>query len=111
MRLFDESEAGMKLASEIGSLANTPGYQQLVLRRFPNATFATVVREAYIQLGGRVSNPQSAEVSNNSQNINKKMRASTITSGRVSGSRSRSDLVGKLSTKDAIKAAIAESEH
>jgi hypothetical protein len=104
----DASEAGIQFAKELGSLTREPLFVNLVLRRIPNATHLDLVREAYIQLGGKVSGAPVTVSTSNQTHIEKSRRAAASTPGRPSSPRNSSAQIGKLDRKEAIRAAIAE---
>lgn len=105
--LLDNSDAGIKFAEELGSLTRDPGYQALVLRRFPNADFTVLVREAYIALGGKISGePVKVSTQSNQQHIDKSRRASAAVPGRTAPRINESNLIGKLSNRAAMAKAI-----
>lgn len=106
---FDGSETGQQFARELGSLTREPVFINLVRRRFPNATHQDFVREAYIQLGGKVAGEAvKVSASNQQQHKEQARRAAASTPGRPTTSKSANGLVGKLSRREAIRAAIAE---
>lgn len=105
----DGSEEGKQFAAELGSLTREPLFINLVRRRFPNATHADLVREAYIQLGGPVSGEVASVSPSNKQHVDKARRAAASTPGRPAQRNDSSNLVGKLSNRAALQRAIAES--
>jgi hypothetical protein len=111
--LLDNSQAGIDLAHEIGSLTRDQRFQAGVLRRFPNATFETVVQEAYKYAGGRVSGePVKVSPQSNQQHIQKARRATSANPGRTASRVQDSNLSGKLSNRAAlIKALELNREH
>jgi hypothetical protein len=109
--LLDDSPSGIQFGHDLGSLTQDPKFQAGVLRRFPDADLVTVTREAYKYLGGRVAGEVAKESpKSNQQHIIQSRRAAASTPGRATSTKSSSDLIGKLSRKAAIRAAIAESE-
>lgn len=110
--LFDETEKGKQLATDIGSLASDNRFIAGVTRRFPGATHAIICREAYKYLGGQVVE-ESAKVSKEpNQDIHKKRRAAASTPGRNVPSADSRALVGKLSNRAALAKALEENrEH
>lgn len=111
--LQDGSEEGKQLAQRIGSRTQQPEFQQMVARRFPDADFSVLVREAYIWEGGKVSGePVQVSTEKNQKHIEKSRRAAASTPGRVLSKPSSDSLIGKLSNKAALKKAIEiETEH
>ncbi len=105
--LLDNSEAGMRFASELGSLTQDARFQSGVLRRFPNADLKTLVQEAYKYLGGKVSG-EAVTVSTqaNQQHVARSRRAAAATPGRTAPRVNDSNLVGKLSNRAALIKAI-----
>lgn len=109
--LLDDSPSGIQFGHDLGSLTQDPKFQAGVLRRFPDADLVTVTREAYKYLGGRVAGEQVKESpKSNQQHIIQSRRAAASTPGRATSTKSSSDYIGKLSRKEAIRAAIAEQE-
>lgn len=105
---LDNSEKGKQMAHEIGSLAFDPKFQAGVLRRFPDADLEVVVREAYKYVGGSVQG-ESVRVSQESnQDIERKKRASLSTPAKQVSRGDRSSLIGKLSTKAAVRQALKD---
>lgn len=105
---LDTSEKGKQLAYEIGSLAFDPNFQKGVLRRFPDADLEVTVREAYKYLGGSVQG-ESAKVSQeNQQEIERKKRASLSTPAKQVSRGDRSNLIGKLDNKAALRQALKD---
>lgn len=105
--LLDNSEKGHNFAVELGSLVRDPGYQNLVSRRFPNADFTVLVRQAYIDLGGKVSGEATTvSTKSNQQHIDRSRRASAANPGRTAPRINESNLVGKLSNRAAMAKAI-----
>lgn len=104
---YDGSEAGMQFAAKLGSLTREPVFIDMVRHRIPNATKIDLVREAYIQLGGKVSGAP-VTVSTSNQQTEKSRRAAASTPGRPSSPRTSSSQIGQLDRKAAIRAAIAE---
>jgi len=111
--LLDNSEAGNEFARELGSLTQDQRFQAGVARRFPDATFETVVREAYKYLGGKVSgDPVKVSTQSTQQHIDKSRRASAASPGRTAPRVNDSNLSGKLSNRAAlIKAIELNREH
>lgn len=104
---INESDAGIQLAGEIGSLARDLRFQAGVLRRFPDADFTVVVREAYKYLGGKVSGePVKVSTQSNQQHVEKSRRAAAAVPGRTAPRASDSNLVGKLSNRAALAKAL-----
>jgi hypothetical protein len=105
--LLDSSEAGIAFAKELGSYASDPRYQAMVRRRFPNATFETIVREAYKDLGGKVSgDPAKVSTQANNQHLQRSRRASAAQPGRTAPRVNDSNLQGKLSNRAALAKAF-----
>lgn len=111
--LLDNSEKGIDLAKRVGSRTKQPEFQEMVARRFPEADFNVLVREAYIWEGGRVAGePVQVSPKQNQQHIEKSRRAAASTPGRVVSKGGSDSLIGKLSNKAALKKAIElETEH
>ena len=111
--LHDGSEAGKQLAQRVGSRTQQPEFQQMVARRFPEADFTVLVREAYIWEGGKVAGePVQVSPKSNQQHIEKSRRAAASTPGRVVSRPSGEALKGKLGNRAALQRAIEEySEH
>lgn len=108
----DTSESGIEFAKELGSLTREPLFISLVRRRFPEATHMDFVREAYIQLGGKVSGDPVRVSAENPKQIEKSRRAAASTPGRAVVRNDASNLVGKLSNRAALARALEESrEH
>ncbi len=106
--LFDNSEAGERLAAEVGSLVTDPRFQQGVARRFPDADYSVLVREAYKYSGGRIEGePVSVSTQNQKQHLDKARRAAASTPGRASV-RSEAQNLGKLGNKAALAKALEE---
>lgn len=105
--LLDNSEKGMEFARELGSLTQDPTYRRLVLRRFPDADLSVLVREAYKDLGGRVSgDPVKVSTQSNQQHLQRSRRASAATPGRTAPRVNDSNLQGKLSNRAALQKAL-----
>jgi hypothetical protein len=105
----DSSEAGIQFARELGSLTQEPLFQKLVLRRIPNATHVDLVREAYIQLGGKVAgDPVKVSPEAQQKHLEKSRRAAASTPGRVVARNDSSNLVGKLGRRAALQRALEE---
>lgn len=105
--LLDNSEAGTQFARELGSLTQDQRFQAGVLRRFPDADFTTVVREAYKFLGGRVSGePVKVSTQSNQQHLQRARRASAASPGRTAPRVNDSNLSGKLSKRAALQKAL-----
>ena len=101
--LLDDSEAGQKLAGDIGSLASNPVFINGVRRGFPDADFSIVVREAYKAAGGRVSGDTATVSAQNQQrHLEKSRRASAAVPGRTAPRVNDSNLAGKLSNRAAL---------
>ncbi len=111
--LHDGSEAGKQLAQRVGSRTQQPEFQEMVARRFPEADFTVLVREAYIWEGGKVAGePVQVSPKSNQQHIEKSRRAAASTPGRVVSRPSGEALKGKLGNRAALQRAIEEySEH
>jgi hypothetical protein len=108
----DFSDSGQRFAQELGSLTREPVFRNLVLRRFPNATHTDLVREAYIQLGGKVAGDPVRVSQSNQQHEEKSRRAAASTPGKPAARNDSSNLAGKLSNRAALARALAESrEH
>jgi hypothetical protein len=105
----DNSEKGIELASNIGSLIRDPKFQQGVSRRIPDADFNTLVVEAYKFLGGRVTG-EAVKVSekNNQQQVEKSRRAAASAPSKTVARNDEKNLVGKLDRRAAIARAINE---
>jgi hypothetical protein len=108
--LLDESESGAQFARELGSLTKEPLFRQLVLRRIPNATHIDLVREAYIQLGGKIATDTVRVSKNNPQHIDKARRAAASSPGGTVSRDGNESLVGKLSNRAAMKKALEISQ-
>lgn len=109
--LLDNSESGIEFARELGSLTQDQRFQAGVLRRFPNADFSVVVREAYKYLGGKVSGePVIVSASNQQKHIEKSRRAAASTPGGIVKRNDVSSLVGKLSNRAALAKALEEQQ-
>jgi len=105
--LHDGSEEGKQLALRIGSRTQQPEFQAMVARRFPDADFSVLVREAYIWEGGRVSGePVQVSQEKNQKHVEKSRRAAASTPGRVISKPSSDSLIGKLDSRAALKKAI-----
>jgi hypothetical protein len=106
----DSSESGIKFAKELGSLTQDQRFVSGVLRRFPEADFTVIVREAYKYLGGKVSGePVSVSPQSQQKHIERSRRAAASTPGRVASRNDSSNLVGKLSNRAALAKALDES--
>lgn len=104
---LNNSEAGIELAREIGSLTKDPRFQAGVVRRFPDADLKVLVREAYKYLGGRVSgDPVRVSTETNQQHTQKARRAAAAVPGRTAPRVNDSNLVGKLSNRAALAKAL-----
>lgn len=109
--LLDNSESGIEFARELGSLTQDQRFQAGVLRRFPNADFSIVVREAYKYLGGKVSGePVTVSTSTQTKHIEKSRRAAASTPGGIVRRNDTSSLVGKLSNRAALARALEEQQ-
>lgn len=105
--LLDDSEAGMQLATRIGSRTRQPEFQQMVARRFPGSDYSVLVREAYVWEGGKVAGePQVESPKNNQQHIQKARRAAASSPGGAVSRNGAESLVGKLGNRAALKKAI-----
>jgi len=104
---LNNSEEGIELARDIGSLTKDPRFQSRILRRFPDADLKILVREAYRALGGRVSG-EAVRVSTetNQQHTHKARRAAAAVPGRTAPRVNDSNLVGKLSNRAALAKAL-----
>lgn len=102
---FCSTDAGKQFHSELGSLTKDPIFVKGVLRRFPSADFATVCREAYIALGGKVAGAP-VTVSTNNQDTNRKIRAAASSPGKPVPRADVSSLKGKLSNRAAAAKAL-----
>lgn len=104
--LLDTSDEGKALAHEIGSLTRDDRFQAGVLRRFPDADFTTVVREAYKYAGGKVSSDTvTVSSASNQQQIERSRRAAAANPGRTAPRVNESSLKGKLSNRAALEKA------
>lgn len=104
--LLDNSETGIAFARDLGSLTSDLGFQNLVRRRFPNADQTVITREAYIQLGGKVSGePVKVSTQSNQQHLQRSRRAAAATPGRTAPRINESNLNGKLSKRAALEKA------
>lgn len=109
--LLDESDDGKELARAIGSRTRDEGFQKRVLRRFPDADFTVLVREAYRAEGGRVSGePVQVSQENQKKHIEKSKRAAAATPGKTVSREGSQNLVGKLSRRAALERALAEQQ-
>lgn len=109
--LLDDSEAGIQLATRVGSRTRDQQFQEMVLRRFPGADYHTLVREAYVWEGGRVAGtPSSESPKNNSQHTQKARRAAASTPGGVVSRSGTEALIGKLGNRAAMKKALELSK-
>ncbi len=105
--LFRTDDEGKQLASRIGSRTNDPYFRKRVLERFPNADFTVLVREAYIAEQGRVSGePVQVSTKSNQQHTDKARRATAANPGRTAPRVNDSNLIGKLSNREAAAKAI-----
>lgn len=100
--LQDSSEQGIEFAKRLGSFAFNPEFQAGVRRRFPDADFERVVREAYVVAGGRVSGEAAKVSESNQTKIDKSRRAAASTPGRVAPHKDSSTLIGKLGNRAAL---------
>jgi hypothetical protein len=105
---YNDSAEGIEFAKELGSLTREPLFINLVRRRFPNATHKDLVREAYIQLGGKVAGDPVKVSTDAQQHIERARKAAASTPGRPVTSKTSNGQIGKLSRRDAVRAAIAE---
>jgi len=104
---INDSPSGIEFARELGSLTKDEAFQRGVLRRFPDADFSVVVREAYKYLGGRVSGePVKVSTQSNQQHLQRSRRAAAATPGRTAPRVNDSNLQGKLSNRAALKKAL-----
>lgn len=106
--LNDNSEQGIAFAKRLGSFAFNPEFQAGVKRRFPDADFEKVVREAYIAAGGRVSGEAQKVSKNNQEKLTRARRAAVSTPGRVAVHKDSSSLLGKLSNRAALVQAMRD---
>lgn len=105
----DGDEEGMRLASAIGSSVRDPGFQAGVRRRIPDADFKTLVLEAYKYNGGKVSGqPTDVSPEKNQKHVERARRAASSTPARQVSRNDRSNLVGKLSPKAALRQALID---
>lgn len=82
---LQDTEAGFKLASEIGSLIRKPDFQQAVRSRIPGAGLREFVVEAYRWFGGRVDESESSRSQQNSNHVQKAKRAASSVPARGGG--------------------------
>lgn len=108
--LHDGSEEGIAFAKRLGSFAFNPEFQAGVKRRFPDADFEKVVREAYTAAGGRVSGEVAKVSESNQKQIDRSRRAAASTPGRVAPQKDTSSLIGKLSGREALMQAIRDHQ-
>jgi len=108
--LQDSSEEGMVFAKRLGSFAFNPEFQAGVKRRFPDADFEKVVREAYSAAGGRVSGEVAKVSESNQGKIDRSRRAAASTPGRVAPQKDTSSLIGKLSIEEATRQAYRDHQ-
>jgi hypothetical protein len=104
--LLDNSDAGQRFASELGSLAADARFQAGVRRRVPDATFDTIVVEAYKYLGGKVSGEPAKVSTPSNQHLQRSRRASAASPGRTAPRVNDSNLSGKLSNRAALQKAF-----
>jgi len=104
---LNDTEEGIQLASEIGSLVRSESFQARVIRRFPNADLGVVVREAYKALGGQVAgDPVKVSNAQNQHHIERSRRASAAVPGRTAPRVNEGNLAGKLSKRAALEKAL-----
>lgn len=106
--LLDNSDLGIQFAAELGSRTKDPQFRKWVEHRFPDADHTTLVREAYLSLGGKVSGEPVQVSASNQEHIQKSRRAAASTPGRPTSSKTSNSQIGKLDRKSAIRAAIAD---
>lgn len=110
----ETGETGLTLASKIGSLVGgqSPLSQQflaIVRDKDPNATYETLLTEAYKFLGGRIDDSEPTKTRNTQQHLIKSNRAAASVPGR--GVASSTGTVKKYRTyREALEAAKAELE-
>ncbi len=105
--LHRDDEAGIEFARRLGSRVRDPFFQQQVSERFPDSDFTTLVREAYKVEYGRVSGePTPVSTKSNQQHIDKSRRATAANPGRTAPRVDSSNLIGKLSNREAAAKAI-----
>jgi len=110
----EAGEAGLSLASKIGSLVGgqTPLSQQFIAtvqQKDPNATYETLLTEAYRFLGGRIHDAEPSKTRNPQQHLVRSNRAAASVPGR--GVAQQSGIVKKYKTyREALEAAKAELE-
>lgn len=110
--LPDKGEAGLRLSSQIGSLVggHTPLSQQFIASvraRNPEATFETLLTEAYRFYGGRVDDSEAPKSQSPQQHLYKSNRAASSVPGR--GAPASNGGVRRFKTyREALEAAKAE---
>lgn len=108
LELDHNTKEGELFFRRLGSRAQDPEFQALVLSRFPEADFTVIVSEAYKSVLGRVSGNPAQVSKSNPQQLNKSRRAAASTPGRNVSRTENSNLVGKLGKREALRQAIRD---
>lgn len=107
---LDDSEKGISLAANIGSLVNgeTDLSRQFIANvqsRIPDLTSNKLLAEAYKYCGGRIDETDTPRTQDTQKHILKARRASASVPGR--GAQTRTDVVKKYkTTREALEAAV-----
>ncbi len=105
--LLKYDDDGIEFARRLGSRTKDPYFQKQVLSRFPDADFTVLVREAYKAEYGRISGePVQVSTKSNQQHTDKARRATAANPGRTAPRVNDSNLIGKLSNREAAAKAI-----
>jgi hypothetical protein len=103
---FCSTEEGKLFHAELGSLTKDPIFVKGVFRRFPEADFTIVCREAVIALGGKITGAPVTVPTNNQTELNKKIRASASSPGKPVLRQDTGSLKGKLGKRAAMQKAM-----
>ena len=112
---INASESGLKMSRDIGSLVydDTPLARDFITRvraRNPNATYETLLEEAYKYLGGRIDNSETpARTQDTQKHVVKSSRAASSVPGKSSHSANGHGAV-KLPLREALAKALAETK-